>query len=513
MKNNISNKRKEEIIDYLKKYIYKGLITSAVIYNMKTNEEQEENDYQNDELDNVFTVLNEDERAFACNWLDENAIKIVDSAGQVINNNAQIEKEITKEFEKETKDFKNYPEPLTQEKEIELFKIMEKGNEKERKEARHKLIEHNLRLAKWVANRYFKSYKVEPEDKEEYARFGLIDAVDHFDYTKGCKLSTYAVKCMYRRIDRMYYNENQYSMSVYYIDLIKKIETTQESIYQELGRYLTNEELADFLNLSVDQIFEARKLMNLQNNYSYEYFTQKKKNISENEITEEMEGEQYENGVYYDEDRQGALAEYINHSEINPTSQGEYVLFREAINNVLSTLTDREEQVLRLRFGLDDEEPKLLEEIGNVFNVTKERIRQIEAKALRKLRHPNRSNKIKEFLESDFSNVDKFKALKEIEKEKNVDDSVSKDDQEIQQIQEVKDNEQIENSEKHITECSKEELKTMLNDRLQIIDGLKEELLMCKGDLELSKKIRNQLKEEYEKSNVIKQELYNRINE
>ena len=97
MKNNISNKRKEEIIDYLKKYIYKGLITSAVIYNMKTNEEQEENDYQNDELDNVFTVLNEDERAFACNWLDENAIKIVDSAGQVINNNAQIEKEITKE--------------------------------------------------------------------------------------------------------------------------------------------------------------------------------------------------------------------------------------------------------------------------------------------------------------------------------------------------------------------------------------------------------------------------------
>lgn len=548
----ITKERQEVIINYLKKFIKNGVIDTIVLNSMKLKKEIEENEYEidNNILENICIILDEEERLFAYDWLDENEIKLIDTQGKVINDTEQIESDIKNSYEKEAKEFSKYPEKLTREKEIELFKIMENGTEKERKKAREQLINHNLRLAKWVSNRYYTNYIIEPEDKEEIARIGLINAVDHFDYTRGFHFSTFGVKVMYNMIDKIYFEQNQFSITKNYMDLIDAVKRTQNQLFREFEKNPTDKELADTLDLSVYKIREIKKIMQYENILSFDYLLEKKKNKNDAEITEEIEGEQYSDGIYYDENRENMISDYLNIEEDESAGKlVEYSNFIDCINKVLSTLSDREQKVLRLRFGLEDGKTRTLEEVGVLFDVTKERIRQIECKALRKLRHPTRSGKLFVFLEEDFSKAASQYGKRLNNKDDNTENINSEPEEEIQfdyfepsdilEDEELFEEEQITNanqetvedekkgeiveeeksieeqekvqSEKSFDECSDEELKKISEDKIEKIKILNEKLQNCRGNKKLYEIIAKQLKVEIKELDKIKEELYKRI--
>ena len=258
---------------------------------------------------------------------------------------------------------------------IELFKKMEQGDKK----ARNKIIEHNLRLASWVAHEYKTYYYTEEEDRLHYARIGLIKAVERFDYKKGYKFSTYAVRRMKWDIDRYLYKELLIKTPIYILEKLDTMKRIQEN-FENLGIRPTDEMILesapDFG--SIDRIRELRNIAELLNYNSLE------------EIDEKTEpGKEIENNIIFlsKDDQEIGLDESVDKRDL-----------KSSIDEVLGTLTEREEKVLRLRFGLDDGRSQSLEEVGQAFKVTRERVRQIEAKGLRKLRHPIRRKKVEGYL-------------------------------------------------------------------------------------------------------------------
>ena len=257
---------------------------------------------------------------------------------------------------------------LSPEDETELARKMSEGDT----EAKKRLAEANLRLVVSIAKRYVGRGMMFLDLIQE-GNLGLIKAVDKFDYTKGYKFSTYATWWIRQAITRAIADQARtIRIPVHMVETINKLVRVSRQLVQELGREPTPEELAKGLNMSVEKVREISK-------------------ISQEPVSLETP---------IGEEEDSHLGDFIPDDDAPaPSEAASYVLLKEQLVDVLKTLTPREAKVLKLRFGLIDGRQRTLEEVGKEFNVTRERIRQIEAKALRKLRHPSRSKKLKDFLD------------------------------------------------------------------------------------------------------------------
>lgn len=257
---------------------------------------------------------------------------------------------------------------LTADEEVELARRMEQGDV----EARKQLAEANLRLVVSIAKRYVGRGMLFLDLIQE-GNLGLIKAVEKFDYKKGYKFSTYATWWIRQAITRAIADQARtIRIPVHMVETINKFVRVQRQLLQELGREPYPEEIAKYMNMPPDRVREIQKIS--------------------------LEPVSLETPIGEEEDSH--LGDFIQDDNVPvPAEAAAFTLLREQLEEVLGTLTEREQKVLKLRFGLDDGRARTLEEVGKEFKVTRERIRQIEAKALRKLRHPSRSRKLKDYLE------------------------------------------------------------------------------------------------------------------
>lgn len=261
---------------------------------------------------------------------------------------------------------------LTADEEVHLAEMMMCGDAKKASAARKRLSEANLRLVVSIAKRYV-GRGMSFLDLIQEGNLGLIKAVEKFDYTKGFKFSTYATWWIRQAITRAIADQARtIRIPVHMVETITKVKKASSQLLHENGKDPTPEQIAERLEMTEERVREIMR-------------------IAQDPVSLETP---------IGEEEDSHLGDFIEDENAPaPADAASQVLLKEQINQVLSTLTPREEAVLRLRFGLEDGRSRTLEEVGQRFNVTRERIRQIEAKALRKLRHPNRSNKVKDYLD------------------------------------------------------------------------------------------------------------------
>lgn len=362
-------KKKLDKNTVINKLVEKGKISGQ----LSTNDIDKaiiEMDYDIDKLDELYDTI------------ENNNIEIIDDLGDAALESLNVDTNAKSKSSK-SKNKKNIPmgDPvkvylkeigkvplLTAEEEIDLAIRIEEGD----KRARKKLAESNLRLVVSIAKRYV-GRGMSFLDLIQEGNLGLIKAVEKFDYTKGFKFSTYATWWIRQAITRAIADQARtIRIPVHMVETINKVKKTASKLLHENGREPTDEEIAEKLDMTVEKVRDIQR-------------------VSQEPVSLDTP---------IGEEEDSHLGDFIPDDEaVTPADAASSLMLKEELIGALDTLNDREARVLSLRFGLDDGRPRTLEEVGKEFDVTRERIRQIEAKALRKLRHPSRSKKLKDFLE------------------------------------------------------------------------------------------------------------------
>ncbi len=364
----MASDKKLDIRELIERGKAKGSLTNNEIM-----EALENVDYDIDQIDKLYDTL-ENMGIEVTGYLDTPDFEEIESETEQYESAEDMEKMLSQEglpiddpVRMYLKEIGKVP-LLTSEKELYLAERMSRGDEK----AKRDLVEANLRLVASIAKRYVGKGMFFLDLIQE-GNLGLMKAVDKFDHNKGYKFSTYATWWIRQAITRAIADQARtIRIPVHMVETIHKVSRISRQLLQKLGREPTPDEIAREMNMSGDKVREILK-------------------IAQDPVSLETP---------IGEEEDSHLGDFIEDVDSPaPAEAASYTLLKEQLAEVLRTLTPREEQVLRLRFGLDDGRTRTLEEVGKVFNITRERIRQIEAKALRKMRHPSRSKRLKDYLD------------------------------------------------------------------------------------------------------------------